>query len=172
MRPLFGYCAALELCARELQSISWAGFLFPVQYPHARAFDGSLMLGACVAGKEEVGEIGGRRARIEIDGQTVLDAPLAWTAENLVEWISSLSKRVTLEPGTLLVPGSADEVVVQPARSGELPVELVNRARPRSDLLRPGARVTMMIEGIDFLMSTVRHIAREDVTSEALHRQR
>ena len=145
---IFGYCPAIEVCARSLQTISWAGALFHVQYPHARAFDGSLVLAAAIISKDEIGETKGRMARIDVDNTAAFEAPLTWGSDELADWICHISEAVTLEPGTLLVPHSAADTIIQPARSGTLPVELVNLTKSQRDMLRAAAPVRRSIEGI------------------------
>jgi 2-keto-4-pentenoate hydratase/2-oxohepta-3-ene-1,7-dioic acid hydratase in catechol pathway len=145
---IYGFCAALDICARDLQTISWAGPMFHVQYPHARAFDGSLMLGACVVSKDDADSIAAQTARLDIDGTRVFDGVVAGSWDTLVEWICHLSETVTLEPGTLLLPGSGDEIVVRTAASGGALLEIVNLAPSRHALLRPGAAVTLDMPGV------------------------
>lgn len=144
---IFGYCAALEICAKGLETISWAGALFHVQYPHARTFDGALTLGPAVVSKDEIGPISGLRARMAIDSRPVYSGPIPGRWDQILEWICVLSESVTLEAGALLIPGPADDVFVQPARSGNLPVELVHDGSAAS-AVRVGNVITIDIEGI------------------------
>ena len=160
---IFGYCPAIEVCARSLQTISWAGALFHVQYPHARAFDGSLLLAAAIVSKDEVGETKGRMARIVIDNATAFEAPVAWGPDELADWICHISEAVTLEPGTLLVPGSAADTVIQPAQSGDLPVELINQTKSQRDRLRSGAPVGLSIDGLGGLQTRIRYLTQNDI---------
>jgi acylpyruvate hydrolase len=152
---IFGYCAALEVCARSLESISWAGPMFHVQYPHARAFDGSLLLGASVVSKDEVGRITDKTARVTIGTSCLFDGRVAGRWDELLDWICYLSEAVTLEPGTLLIPGSADETAVQPECSGNFPAELVQPKSLQRALLRPGADVAVDIDGVGTIATRV-----------------
>lgn len=160
---IFGYCPAIEVCARTLQVISWAGALFHIQYPHARAFDGSLLLSAAIVSKDEIGEIKGRMARIIVDNATAFEAPLTSGSDELADWICHISEAVTLEPGTLLVPGSAADTVIQPARSGKLPVELINQTKSQRGMLRSGALVRLSIDGIGGLQTQMRYVTQNDI---------
>ena len=160
---IFGYCPAIEVCARTLQIISWAGALFHIQYPHARAFDGSLLLSAAVVSKGEIGEIKGRMARIVVDNATAFEAPLTWGPDELADWISHISEAVTLEPGTLLIPGSAADTVIQPARSGKVPVELINQTKSQRGMLRSGAVVRLSIDGIGELQTQMRYLTQNAI---------
>ena len=160
---IFGYCPAIEVCARSLQTISWAGALFHVQYPHARAFDGSLVLAAAIISKDEIGETKGRMARIDVDNTAAFEAPLTWGSDELADWICHISEAVTLEPGTLLVPHSAADTIIQPARSGTLPVELVNLTKSQRDMLRAAAPVRLSIEGIGGLHTQIQYVTKNDV---------
>ena len=164
---IFGFCPAIEVCASEQQTISWAGALFHVQYPHARAFDGSLLLGPAVIGKDEIGEPGKLKARLTIEGTVLSNAPCAWSFDRLVEWVCYLSESVTLRPGTLLVSGSADDIVLQPAVAGKSPVELINHAASQSDLLLPNAEIELFIEGIGSVVHTrIQHLRQADIVSK------
>ncbi len=158
---IFGYCPAIDVCARNLQIISWAGALFHVQYPHARAFDGSLLLGASVASKGEVGDITDRTARLVIDRTSIFESPVVGHWDELLDWICHLSEVVTLEPGTLLIPGATDNTFVQPS-SGNLPVELLNLAPSQRRLLRPGAEIVVAIDGIGIIESRVSYVGQMD----------
>jgi 2-keto-4-pentenoate hydratase/2-oxohepta-3-ene-1,7-dioic acid hydratase in catechol pathway len=160
---IFGYCPAIEVCARSLQTISWAGALFHVQYPHARAFDGSLLLGAAIVSKDEIGETKDRMARIVVDDATAFEAPLTWGLDELADWMCHVSKAVTFEPGTLLVPGSAADTVIQPAQSGKLPVELINKVKSQRDMLRSGASVRLAIDGVGGLQTRIRYLTQSDI---------
>lgn len=151
---IFGYCPALEICVRDLHLLSWAGALFHIQYPHARAFDGSLLLGAAVVGKEEVGTVANRKARLRTDDQAQ-EGPVPGRWDELVDWICRLSNVVTLPSGTLLIPGSADETIVQPTRAENAPIEL--RIAPSLSMpLKGGETLWSEIEGVGRVEARVR----------------
>jgi 2-keto-4-pentenoate hydratase/2-oxohepta-3-ene-1,7-dioic acid hydratase in catechol pathway len=74
-----------------------------------------------------------------------------------------VSKAVTFEPGTLLVPGSAADTVIQPAQSGKLPVELINKVKSQRDMLRSGASVRLAIDGVGGLQTRIRYLTQSDI---------
>ena len=152
---IFGYLPAIEVCARDNEILSWAGALFHIQYPHSRAFDGALAIGPAVVSKDEVGPVAGRKARLRVDGVTAYAGPLPGRWDELAAWICRLSESVTLKPGTLLIPGSADDVSIQPARTGNLPVELVRAERAAAARVSPGQRVAIDIDGVGGFESQV-----------------
>jgi 2-keto-4-pentenoate hydratase/2-oxohepta-3-ene-1,7-dioic acid hydratase in catechol pathway len=87
-------------------------------------------------------------ARLDIGGACAFDGPVAGSWDGLLEWICHLSETITLEPGTLLIPGSGDEIIVQAAAAGGLPLELTNLAASQRATLRPGAGVVLDMPGI------------------------
>jgi 2-keto-4-pentenoate hydratase/2-oxohepta-3-ene-1,7-dioic acid hydratase in catechol pathway len=152
---IFGYCPAVEICALDLQRISWAGPMFHVQYPHARAFDGSLLIGPSVVGKEDAGDILGSTARLVIDGTSIVEAPLALGWGEILEWICRLSDAVVLEPGTLLLPGAATDAFIQATPTTDPPLRIVAAAPIAHGLLRHGAAVTAEIAGVGRIDSRI-----------------
>ena len=159
---IFGYCPVIEVCARAHQKISWAGALFHVQYPHARAFDGSLLLGPSVISKDELDWSAARTTRLLVDGVEVGQCIPTPTIEDVADWICHLSETVTLEPGTLFILGSADDTAVRPTEYGELPVELANRTASKNDRLRPGARVALTLDKFTAMETTIQRIGEEE----------
>jgi len=152
---IHGFCAAMEVCARSLEKISWAGPMFHLQYPHARSFDGALILGAAIVSRADVGDPAHLVARLSIDGNLVYDAPVPGRWDDLVSWIVELSEVVTLEPGTLLIPGSAEATVVQPAEPPSRPAQLsTDRSIPQPRLSR-GASVTLHVAGLDTITTRI-----------------
>ena len=152
---IHGFCAAMEVCARSLEKISWAGPMFHLQYPHARSFDGALILGAAIVSRADVGDPAHLWARLSVDDNLVYDAPVPGRWDDLVSWIVELSEVVTLEPGTLLIPGSAEATVVQPAEPPSRPARLsTDRSIPHPRLSR-GASVTLHIAGLDTVSTRI-----------------
>jgi acylpyruvate hydrolase len=152
---IYGYCAAMDLCAQQLEKVSWAGPMFHVQYPHARNFDGSLILGSAVVSCDEAGEPDALTAQLSMDDERVYDGPLPGRWEDLVSWIAELSQVVTLQPGTLLIPGAAETTIVQPAASTSRPAELLTDSSVRLLRLRSGAKLTLRIAGFDSVTTRV-----------------
>ncbi len=164
---VFGYCPVIDVCARAQQQISWAGALFHVQYPHAHAFDGSLMLGPSVVSKDELDFSAARTTRLFLDGEEVAQRTPALSIKDVIDWICRLSETVTLQPGTLFVPGSADDTAVRPARHGKFPVELVSQTASQNHRLRPGARVTLTLDKAPVIETTIQFIDKEEAASRA-----
>jgi acylpyruvate hydrolase len=159
---VFGYCPVIEVCACAQQQISWAGALFHVQYPHARAFDGSLMLGPSVISKDELDFSFSRSTQLFVDGVEIAEHAPPATMGDVIDWICRMSETVTLQPGTLFVPGSADDIAVRRTQSGQLPVELISQTTSASGRLRSGARVTLTLDKALVIETTVQLIAKED----------
>lgn len=140
---IYGYCAAMDLCAQQQEKISWAGPMFHLQYPHARNFDGSLILGPVIVSRDEAGEPDVLTAQLLMDEERVYDGPVPGHWHELVSWIAELSQVVTLQPGTLLIPGAAETTIVQPAASTSRPAELLSDSSVRLPQLRSGANLTL-----------------------------
>jgi len=144
---VFGYCPAIEIRARRLEKISWAGALFHVQYPHARTYDGSLTLGAMVVSKHQISSVESLVARLMVGGRMAYRGPVPGRWGELLDWVSSLSERVTLRPGTLLVPGGDEDTFVQ-AQSGEMAVELAQEEAVSAGRIVHDCAITLEIEHV------------------------
>lgn len=151
---VFGYCPAIEIRARQIEKISWAGALFHVQYPHARAYDGSLTLGAMVVSKHQVSSVESLIARLMVGGRTAYRGAVPGRWGELLDWVSSLSERVTLRPGTLLIPGGDEDTFVQ-AQSGELAVELAHEELVSAGRIEHDCAITLEIEHVGGLQIQV-----------------
>ena len=152
---IYGYCAAMEVCARSLEKISWAGPMFHLQYPHARSFDGSLIIGAAIVSRGDVADPAHLKARLFVDDDLIHDAPVPGRWDELVSWIAELSQVVTLEPGTLLVPGSAEATVVYSAEPPSRPARLATDRSVPLPRLRRGASMTLHIAGLDTIVTRI-----------------
>jgi acylpyruvate hydrolase len=151
---VFGYCPALEVCARDLEVISWAGPMFHLQYPHSRAFDGSLLLGDSVVSADEIANVGTMTGQLFIDGVWVFEGSVMEPWSELIDWLCELSEVVTLRPGTILIPRARATPVIQRAHRTERPAELV--ARPsQCRLLKSGASVVLEVEGVGTLETRI-----------------
>jgi len=144
---IHGYCAAIEFRACDLHKISWAGPMFHLQYPHAQTFDGSLMLGPAIVSKHEVGDVSALVARLSVDHDEIFAGGVPGQWNELVDWICQLSAAVTLQPGTLLIPGASDDMIVRPSDASQCPAELISSATS-SSRLRSGTAITLQIEGL------------------------
>lgn len=152
---IYGYCAAMDLCAQQLEKISWAGPMFHLQYPHARNFDGSLILGPVIVSRDEAGEPDALTAQLSMDEERVYDGPVPGRWHELISWIAELSQVVTLQPGTLLIAGAAETTIVQPTASTSRPAELLTDSSVQLPQLRPGANLTLRIPGFDAITTRV-----------------
>ncbi|WP_161140807.1 fumarylacetoacetate hydrolase family protein [Propylenella binzhouense] len=151
---IFGYCPAIDLCIRDQHAISWAGALFHVQYPHARAFDGSLLLGPVVS-RDEAGDPAALGARMTLDGEIAYDGPVPGDWGGLPAWIAALSNVVTLEPGSVLIPAAEGDAFVAPSGDGSGPAEIFNPP-PLGRYLAPGMSVAVEIERVGAVRAGVR----------------
>jgi hypothetical protein len=73
---------------------------------------------------------------------------------DLVSWIVELSEVVILEPATLLIPGSAEATIVEPAEPPR-PARLSNERSVPQPRLRSGATVTLHIAGLDTITTRI-----------------
>lgn len=146
---IYGYCAVLDLCAQQLEKISWAGPMFHLQYPHARNFDGSLILGPVIVSRDEAGEAHELTAQLWIGEELVYSGPVPGRWHDLASWIADLSQAVTLQPGTLLIPGAAETTIVQPSASTTQPAELLIDPAVRFPRLQRNSTSTLRISGFD-----------------------
>ncbi len=145
---VFGYCLALEIKAREVETISWAGALFHVQYPHARSYDGALTLGAAVVTRDQIGPPQKLGVRLIVDGRNAYTGTIPGRWSELFEWMRTLSERVTLQPGTLLIPGGEEETYVKATHSGSLPVEIVQDSSASAVRIARGSFIILEIDGV------------------------
>lgn len=124
-QAIFGYCAALDIRLQGLNKLSWAGALWHLQYPHARSYDGSLMLGPMIVSKDSISSLNQLKASLAIGAGKTQEFHLPGTA-NIPAWISHISQAVTLKPGSILVCGSADDaVIVSSTANAATPVTLI-----------------------------------------------
>ncbi len=152
---IYGYCAALDVWASQLEKLSWAGPMFHLQYPQARNFDAALILGPVTVTPDEAGQPDQLTAQLSMDEQLVYEGPVPGRWHELVSWIAELSQVVTLQPGTLLLPGAAETTTVQPAASTSRPAELLIDSLARFPELKRGAKLTLRIPGFDEVTARV-----------------
>jgi acylpyruvate hydrolase len=142
---IFGFCPLIDLCIRDLYKLSWAGALFHVQYPHACSADGTLVAGPVVS-RDRIADPAGLTAVLRLDGVVAYSGctPAPWS--RVTAWIAALSRSVTLEPGTLLIPAGDDEAVISPAADTGR-AELANPAAI-SPSVAGGMRLEVRIDGV------------------------
>jgi acylpyruvate hydrolase len=157
---IFGYCGALDIRLDGSNKLSWAGALWHLQYPHSRSFDGSIMLGPAIVTKDEVDDLASLRASLTIGGNQTFDGLVPGAADDLVEWICRLSEAVTLRPGTVLVPASADDAVVVPSTDPQAPLRLLEVV---GQPLQDGDEVAVSITGLGQWRARIRMIDKASV---------
>jgi hypothetical protein len=93
--------------------------------------------------KDEVDSLEAIATRLVVNQEPVPAEPPLSSTDELLDWICGLCAAVTLEPGTLLIVGSARDIRVEPATTSAVPLRLL-RGRPgRRTVIRPNAHVVL-----------------------------
>jgi len=128
-----GYTIANDLSARDAMAREAVPPGNPFRFdwlPH-KSFDGSCPIGPWIAPASDIGDPQDLGLKLWVDGQLKQDSNTSQMIFTVAEQVASISSRVTLHPGDLILTGT-------PAGVGA----------PRRDFLKPGQTVKLWIEKI------------------------
>lgn len=155
---VFGYTAVNDLAIRDRQLARWQHGAFQVKYGNGKVFDHNLALGPAIVTADEVRDPMDLPIRCWVDTQLRQDSNTSeyiWGVAEVIEYYSSM---MTLEPGTLICPGTPGGCAVGSdldcgGRS--------THAESGSEYLRAGQVVTVEIGGIGRIENHVRLMSND-----------
>lgn len=160
LEHVFGYTAVNDLAIRDRQLTRWRHDAFQVKYGNGKVFDNNLVLGPAIVTADEIRDPMDLSIRCWVDAQLRQDSntrEYIWGVAEVIEYYSSM---MTLEPGTLICPGTPGGCAVgtDPDCGGRS-----THAAPGSEYLRPGQVVSVEIGGVGRLSNRVREVSGDEV---------
>jgi acylpyruvate hydrolase len=155
---VFGYTAVNDLAIRDRQLARWRHDAFQVKYGNGKVFDHNLALGPAIVTADEITDPMDLSIRCWVDAQLRQDSSTReyiWGIAEVIEYYSSM---MTLEPGTLICPGTPGGCAVgsDPECGGRS-----SHAAPASEYLRPGQIVSVEIGGVGHISNAVRDVSSD-----------
>ena len=157
---VFGYTAVNDLAIRDRQLTRWQHDAFQVKYGNGKVFDHNLALGPAIVTADEINDPMDLSIRCWVDAQLRQDSntrEYIWGVAEVIEYYSSM---MTLEPGTLICPGTPGGCAVgsDPDCGGRS-----SHVAPGSEYLRPGQMVTVEIGGVGRIANRVREVSCDEL---------
>jgi 2-keto-4-pentenoate hydratase/2-oxohepta-3-ene-1,7-dioic acid hydratase in catechol pathway len=135
MDHIFGYTAANDVSARDLQS------RIDSQWTRAKGLDTFCPLGPCVVTRDDIADPQRLRLQAEVNGVMMQDGNTQDMIHSVVKLVAYISQMFTLDPGDLILTGTPSGV-----GSGRTP----------PIFLKDGDVVTVRVEGVGEISNVCR----------------